>query len=111
MKNKIYIDKYTQDYKIGDLIRFTGLETVLILGSSEDSTDCSFCPVEEIGQTALIIDIEEAITHRKKETVGAIILYCLGKYMELPYRKDKPELLVLDLKKKELSCVLTTSLH
>jgi len=94
MKNKILLlNKYTCDYKIGDLFIIDGTEHVLEVTSEGGFVDCHFGPMLERGMIAMILDI------CNDEEIGFdILLYVNSKFLIMPFRSgNKPPLALLDL--------------
>tara|TARA_Y100000592_G_C5422792_1_gene294089 strand:+ start:562 stop:876 length:315 start_codon:yes stop_codon:yes gene_type:complete len=91
MKNRILLlNKYTSNYKIGDLFIMDGTEHVLELDTNGGFVDCHFGPVLERGMIALLIETEDW------EDAGGELLFCVnGKIMSMPYKNTKPKLALL----------------
>jgi len=91
MKNRILLlNKYTSNYKIGDLFILDGTENVLEVDIRGGLVDCHFGPVLERGMIAMLIEKEDW------EDAGGELIFCVnGKIMSMPYKDARPKLALL----------------
>ena len=90
MKNRILLlNKYTSNYKIGDLFIMDGTEHVLEVDTTGGFVDCHFGPVLERGMIALLIESEHC------DDIGELTFCVNGKIMIMPYKNTKPKLALL----------------